>query len=269
MRVGLTLLEMVVVLAILATLATVATIAVQPSVDATRYEATRRTLEDLRSAVHARRSGDAVIGFSADLGRLAQPDASQANHQRWRELWDASRWKPFGPRTGSVIAGTAAASEVTVYAGWRGPYLTLPVGQDGITDGWSNALSDLGTTSFSVVLGSPGVGRDATYTSTITAAAVTLPTITLTISSTNGTVLAASWCSPNPAFEPATSTVTDQILATDLGAVPANSASFTFPPFTTSPGLHVVVVQTSVQAAAVQRSVMIEPLGGSYLIGVP
>jgi prepilin-type N-terminal cleavage/methylation domain-containing protein len=134
-RGGLTLLELVVVLAILATLTTVATIAVLPSVDATRYEATRQTLAEVRDAAEGRVFGSSVSGFAGDVGRLPTTlaDLTSTTLPAGLTPWVPTRTFPL---TLSLVSGTA-----TLAGGWRGPYLRLGLGQSTILDGWGDPFS--------------------------------------------------------------------------------------------------------------------------------
>jgi type II secretory pathway pseudopilin PulG len=134
-RPALTLLELVVVLGILALLSTVAVRSLEPIADQARYEATQRTLNDLRSATagdHAYRfsSGRPVIsGFVADTGGLPSSvddllacPVGVATHAA--QTFDSDR---------------DTLDDVTLSSGWNGPYLQLGAGQTSIVDGWGRA----------------------------------------------------------------------------------------------------------------------------------
>ena len=133
-RAGLSLLELVVVLAILATLTTVATVAVLPTVDASRHEATRRTLEDIRDASEGRRGTAGVVtGFAADVGELPTALAQLTSSVLPAGL------TPWASRS-SAVTLDGATGTIALPGGWRGPYLRLGVGQAAITDGWGDAF---------------------------------------------------------------------------------------------------------------------------------
>lgn len=132
-RRGLTLIELLVVLAILATLTVVAVTSTTGLLDQGRYEATQRTLENVRSAVLGRQPGvgedptGIPPGFVADVGRLplATMDLDLS------ELIENPNGLPaFG------IQPPPGDPTVEVLAGWRGPYLQLPVGTNEVTDGY-------------------------------------------------------------------------------------------------------------------------------------
>lgn len=142
---GLTLLELLVVLSILAVLSTVALTSSSGLADQARYEATQRTLENIRDAVLGPanlRDTDGTLlytGFVADTGRLPRavadgPDFTLA------ELWDnVNALAPHAVRqaiAANVDVAAEADSDVYLATGWRGPYLRLTPGNLNVRDGW-------------------------------------------------------------------------------------------------------------------------------------
>lgn len=140
-RTGLTLLELVVVLAILATLTLVAVVSTDTVVDQGRYDVTRRTLDNVQTAVLGELNQTdadgtrAVTGFVADTGRLPKAVGSDPAMQL-AELWSNPNNLPlFG------VAASTFDADVKLLAGWRGPYLRLPpqpAGNVKMLDGWGN-----------------------------------------------------------------------------------------------------------------------------------
>ena len=127
-RRGFTLLELIVVLSILAALATVAVQSVSHTADQARFEATQKTIDNLRTAClgsgNAALGNDSVRGFVADMGRMpTHPNELLAN---------INSVAPFSVQ--EVETG------VLVPRGWRGPYLQLPLGSSAISDGWGRTL---------------------------------------------------------------------------------------------------------------------------------
>lgn len=154
---GLTLLELLVVLVILATLATVAITSTAGLADQARYEATQRTLTNVREAIVGspdERDNDGIplrTGFAADMGRLPKvvpgtgddaslltldelltPPAGVANYQVWQAT----------PASLPTDQSAEADEEVYLGAGWRGPYVLLPPGETQIRDGWGVPLAN-------------------------------------------------------------------------------------------------------------------------------
>ncbi len=115
---GLTLVELVVVLLILTVLATVAVQMVEPQVDQARYDATRKTLENIRAAVigdpdsRAPDGTPLVSGFVADMGR--PPLAID-------ELFVQGALPPLD------FQSPPGDPDLKMAAGWNGPYLRLPM----------------------------------------------------------------------------------------------------------------------------------------------
>ncbi|MEZ5385418.1 MAG: prepilin-type N-terminal cleavage/methylation domain-containing protein [Prosthecobacter sp.] len=155
---GLTLLELLVVLSILAVLATVALTSSSGLADQARYEATQRTLENIREAVlgpaNLRDTKGTLIytGFVADTGRLPQQpqDALLGSPITLDELINPHGIQPYAVRQASntsgtnVVSGSEQLADEDVYlgSGWRGPYLQLPPGQTEIRDGWGYLLAN-------------------------------------------------------------------------------------------------------------------------------
>lgn len=140
-RRGLTLLELVVVLAILAVLALVAVLSTETVVDQSRYDVTRRTLDNTQDAVLGLPNADPnsaqLAGFVADTGRLPLAVGTDPATQL-AELWSNPRGLPaFG-------LANSTDPDVKLLVGWRGPYLRLPpqlAGPPRLLDGWGNAFT--------------------------------------------------------------------------------------------------------------------------------
>lgn len=146
---GLTLLELLVVLTILVALSTVAITSTGGVADQARYEATQRTLENIRDAVIGPanlRDTDGTLlytGFVADMGRLPQAAADGSNFTL-AELWqNVNGIEPYLVRQASganVDVPTEGDTDVYVATGWRGPYLRLSPGHAGLLDGWGHSF---------------------------------------------------------------------------------------------------------------------------------
>ncbi len=142
---GFTLLELLVVLFILAALAGTATLSMETLVDQERRTATVRALDSARDAVLGRTgivdpTGHLwAEGFVSDVGRLPLV-LDGPERTRLRELWT----KPDEVRPFS-IQSPKEDPEVRLPAGWRGPYLRLPLGADGWRDGWGEPYRALMT----------------------------------------------------------------------------------------------------------------------------
>lgn len=155
---GLTLLELLVVLSILAVLSTVALTSSSGIADQARYEATQRTLENIREAIIGLSNmmdtdGTPLrSGFVADMGRLPRAVVSKtvsgADIFTLGELLQNTFTTPMrtyatlpatelniGVPTGFVRADEADP-EVVLGTGWRGPYLRLAPGNLIVRDGW-------------------------------------------------------------------------------------------------------------------------------------
>ncbi len=126
-----TLFELLVVLTILAILSTVAVVSTETVISRGRFEATERTLQAIEEAILgpapylAEDGALATSGFVADMGRLPR-DLS--------ELWERGEPPDDLLEFGYWVADDDG--EVTVPSGWRGPYLRLPFGAQGVRDGW-------------------------------------------------------------------------------------------------------------------------------------
>lgn len=138
-RRALTLVELLVVLMILAILTVVAVQATESLLEQGRFDSTRRTLESVEEAIvgpaHQRQPDGTLMisGFVADMARLPDIDTSAPAAQQLHELWQ----QPAGVQLFG-IKPAASDPEVLVPCGWRGPYLRLPYGTNGLRDGWGN-----------------------------------------------------------------------------------------------------------------------------------
>ena len=138
---GMTLVELLVVLAILALLTTVAVTSSDVFLSQGRYEATARTLTDIQEAVlgppNARQADGTLIatGFVADVGRSPLCTAADSAGGP-SELWV----QPAGVAAFSLVQ-SANDTDVVVPCGWRGPYLRLAPGQTSVHDGWGNPMN--------------------------------------------------------------------------------------------------------------------------------
>lgn len=152
---GLTLLELLVVLSILAVLSTVALTSSSGLADQARYEATQRTLENIREAVLGPanlRDTDGTLlytGFVADTGRLPRAVAigpvltlaelveQPAGMDAYDVLQATSANIVVEP---PLVAADEQDSEVVLGVGWRGSYLRLTPGNILPRDGWGAQL---------------------------------------------------------------------------------------------------------------------------------
>ncbi len=147
---GLTLLELLVVLSILAVLSTVALTSSSGIADQARYEATQRTLENIREAVLGPanlRDTDGTLlytGFVADTGRLPRAVLVGADFTL-AELWEnVNALAPHAVRqaiAANVDVAAEADSDVYLASGWRGPYLRLSPGNTNVRDGWGTQFT--------------------------------------------------------------------------------------------------------------------------------
>ncbi|MEM1228572.1 MAG: hypothetical protein AAGJ40_23010 [Planctomycetota bacterium] len=147
---GLTLIELVIVLVILAALTGVAVQSLEPLADQSRYEATQRTLEEVADGIieHRLQTSGArhASGFVPDVG-LVPLDLS--------ELLDDSAVIPGTTTALSAYpmltrSGPAAADAlnptdvdcggVSLRCGWRGPYVSVVNSSAGLRDGWGEAF---------------------------------------------------------------------------------------------------------------------------------
>ncbi|MEO1129384.1 MAG: prepilin-type N-terminal cleavage/methylation domain-containing protein [Planctomycetota bacterium] len=138
---GLTLIELLIVLIILAVLTTLALRTTENVVSEARFDATLDSLENIRQSIE----GDGLstrASFIADIGRLPMPlaGAEVAEGEALAELWDRSLWDGSGAVDFLFQRrfGEGADADVEIACGWRGPYIQLGVGRDGLWDGWSN-----------------------------------------------------------------------------------------------------------------------------------
>jgi prepilin-type N-terminal cleavage/methylation domain-containing protein len=147
---GLTLLELLVVLTILVVLSTVAITSTSGVADQARYEATQRSLENIRDAVIGpanQRDADGsllITGFLADMGRLPHATSEEVDGGNifiLRELWEnVNGSAPHTVRAAeepNVNNSAEADPEVYLATGWRGPYLQLSPGNMTLRDGWA------------------------------------------------------------------------------------------------------------------------------------
>ena len=173
---GLTLLELLVVLSILAVLSTVALTSSSGIADQARYEATQRTLENIRDAVlgpaNLRNTDGTLLytGFVADTGRLPRAVAEVVAGGTVLTLAELVE-QPAGMAAYQVLPAITmyctppaeADAEnpvdpddllpdtVRLGVGWRGPYLRLTPGNLLPRDGWGADL----VTPLGVVAGFP------------------------------------------------------------------------------------------------------------------
>ncbi|MFT5301447.1 MAG: prepilin-type N-terminal cleavage/methylation domain-containing protein [Mariniblastus sp.] len=145
-RPGLTLLELMVVLVILAIVSTVAVQSLQPQVDNQRYQSASRLLNEIKTAAVGptqkyQLDGTPLIsGFIADVGRLPRivSTSTGTETESLAELWDPNSnlgfTYPFQFRAGPNQP--ADYTSIRLPCGWRGPYLTLPVGTNSVRDPW-------------------------------------------------------------------------------------------------------------------------------------
>ena len=141
-RRGMTLAELVIVLAILAVLTTIAVTMTDGVLDQAKFDATRTTLDNVRTAiVGPTNPQDATPSFVSDMGRL--PTA-------WSELTSSIPTFTVVPMPLTTAVpdlspanGYTGGMGTMVYlgAGSRGPYLRLPSGLAAPVDGWGTALA--------------------------------------------------------------------------------------------------------------------------------
>ncbi|MCC6737835.1 MAG: prepilin-type N-terminal cleavage/methylation domain-containing protein [Planctomycetia bacterium] len=165
---GFTLVEMIVVLFILVLLATVAVTSTENLVDQSRFDSSRSTLRAAEVAVlgdESLRNPDGTLlntGFVADVGRLPKRSADADSGKWLSELW-LPTFKTY------IVDTPAGDSEVRVGAGWRGPYLRLPIGGDRLQDSWGAAFLSLKDDGVSTPLAGDAVGIVRTLGSDATA----------------------------------------------------------------------------------------------------
>jgi len=146
MKRAFTLVEMVVVITIMAVLTHLAVREVAHFRDEKTFAAANRQLCEIDGAVRA---------FAADMGRLPRS---------LDELWKL----PAGAiRSRLVDASTVdrevPTNRVVIAAGWKGPYLKLPIGRSALYDAWGNELSTEVSNGVVVAVGHLGMNglRDA------------------------------------------------------------------------------------------------------------
>ncbi|WP_254508037.1 type II secretion system protein GspG [Anatilimnocola floriformis] len=151
-RVGLSLMELVVVLAILAAMATAATVATDKFLAQRRFEKTQTGLDALRLAVLGRhetateQAPSVTEGFVADLGRLPMAIGDDPALQG-AELWlNPNNLQAYGLKQSTLD------SEVWLACGWRGPYLRQPTGAVRYNDGWGRPFRMLSLDSGGAVV---------------------------------------------------------------------------------------------------------------------
>jgi prepilin-type N-terminal cleavage/methylation domain-containing protein len=255
-RCGLTLLELVVVLAILATLTTVATITVLPSLDTTRYEATRRTLEEVRDAAEGRVLGSSVSGFVGDVGQLPTTlaELSEPSLPSGLTPWTSARTLAL---TLAGVSGTA-----TLAGGWRGPYLRLGIGQSAVIDGWGDPFTVTGGGVTDWVIST--TPHDAPYDALITLTMRQPSAVTISFNiDAPAQVIAVALLGPDPATAVA---LRLESLADPRAVITATSENLgTTSGVGLGPGLRAVVLAIDrdgdgvAEAPLIQRDVIILP----------
>lgn len=129
---GFTLLELVVVLAVLAVMTGLAVRSLQQIDDGHRFEASTQLLESIEAAVLG---DDMAPGFVSDMGRL--PVAVGEGELTLAELWQPGELPRYDLRRDAIDP------EVAVPCGWRGPYVSLPIGADSLQDAWGNPVTSV------------------------------------------------------------------------------------------------------------------------------
>jgi prepilin-type N-terminal cleavage/methylation domain-containing protein len=172
-RSGLTLIEMLVVLTILAITTTLAVVLTEGAVDQARFNSTQQQLQAISDAIIGPASNPDAPAFLADIGRLplasVNPLASTTTPQLV-ELWsNVNGLASYGQVTTNPVASVPALSgwtstslspNVSLFAGWRGPYLRLAPGQTQLFDGWGapfNLLQTNGTVALNGLDGTAAV----------------------------------------------------------------------------------------------------------------
>ncbi len=131
---GFTLLELVLVLVIITALATIAVEMLEPQVDQQRFNAARKTMENVRNAIadptpRFQPDGTPLIsGFVSDIGRLPIANGTDAKTQL-NELWNGVEDFAY-----QIRSGPAPYTDVKLPCGSRAPYLQLPLGKTQLTD---------------------------------------------------------------------------------------------------------------------------------------
>lgn len=145
---GFTLLELVVVLAILGFLTVMTAQIFTREDNQTRFDSTRATLEEIRTAILGRpgiyTNGQRQFGgYVADMGSL--PIVNATTNFQPIHLWTADLdGDPVTPGALPTWTHNPAPNppNTQVWMGWRGPYLDTPQQGDNILrDGWGNVLN--------------------------------------------------------------------------------------------------------------------------------
>lgn len=147
-RPAFTLLELIIVIALLAIVATVALRSVESTDIRARQQVTLNTLEEVKRAIlgdpDLRQPDGSWIpnGFVNDIGALP-------TEEQFETLWISSLpeipYEGIGNWRSVDWPNEPGAASAELGVGWRGPYLTIPIGASGLTDGWGNPLRINGT----------------------------------------------------------------------------------------------------------------------------
>jgi prepilin-type N-terminal cleavage/methylation domain-containing protein len=177
-RSGMTLVELVVVLVILAVLTTIAISMTDNVLDQSRFDATRTTLDNMRTAIVGSGNPQDLSGsFVSDLGTLPSQwtdltslttPAAYPVYSNYTTFSTSGTAVPQTPPAGmnsvNWMAGNANETEafkalssipITLSAGWRGPYLRLPPNGT-LTDGWGNPFAAPVVAAGALTISSPG-----------------------------------------------------------------------------------------------------------------
>ncbi len=147
LRRALTLVELLVVLTILAIMTTIAVTMTDSLVDQGRYESTQRTLENMQVAIFGKLSATEteVAGFLSDTGRFPRAYLTADGTVQATELWA----QPGDLVNFGLYSSVGDDTEIKLLAGWRGPYLQMPINLTNsgkspldwkLQDGWGNPL---------------------------------------------------------------------------------------------------------------------------------
>jgi prepilin-type N-terminal cleavage/methylation domain-containing protein len=193
-RAGMTLVELLIVLTILVVLTTIAVSMTDSIVDQGRFDATERTLENIRIAiVGSGNPQEPLGGFFADMGTMpaALTDLTTPTIPTNPVAFAAyttlasvpAGMKPVvWPLSGDTDAiAKLSTVPVTLSAGLRGPYLRLPANSV-LADGWGNPFTYPGTTTGEVDVTSTGKPKteDATTSPFSVPLQIKIPTTNLT-----------------------------------------------------------------------------------------
>lgn len=164
LRRTLTLVELILVLLILVISTTVILQSTQQAVEQSRFDVSRRSLEQIRDSILGSETllqpdGTPIIeGFVNDLGRPPK---------NLRELFDPTA--SLNPIAAVHFESRhhATVTEAALLCGWRGPYLRLPIGKNQLRDGYNQefdvttANAMIGTATIANVISSVEVKSDA------------------------------------------------------------------------------------------------------------